>query len=99
MISRFNHDQLAELALVWLANKATSKGIAGATEVSVTHGYVADAAALVSFQYQYFENYFKYSGLKPLIGHAIKTGTGTQWQLEGDVEDYFGIKSLETPKR
>jgi len=51
------HDKLAGRSLVWLHNRATPKGIAGATEVWLTDSYVADAVALCSLQYRFYEKY------------------------------------------
>ena len=51
------HDKLARKSLVWLHNRATAKGIAGATEVWLADRYVADAVALCSLQRQFFEKY------------------------------------------
>lgn len=51
------HNALAIEALTWLSNKVTGKGMRGTTEVSLNAGYVADAVALCSLQYRFFEKY------------------------------------------
>lgn len=44
------HDELAERAMVWLANRATGKGIRGATEICLAPRYVADAFCIGALQ-------------------------------------------------
>lgn len=61
MISKVNkiceHDELKVMALTWLRNKVTGKGLRGTTEVQLADGYVADAVALCSLQYRFFQQY------------------------------------------
>lgn len=51
------HDNLSLMALTWLSNKITKKGLRGTTEVALDEGYVADAVALCSFQYRFWQLY------------------------------------------
>jgi len=51
------HDKLKLMALTWLSNKVTGKGLRGTTEVRLAKGYVADAVALCSLQSRFFEQY------------------------------------------
>jgi len=51
------HDELKLMALTWLNNKVTGKGLRGTTEVTLADGYVADAVALCSLQYRFFTQY------------------------------------------
>lgn len=44
------HMDLQNRALAWLANKATGRGFRGGLEIPLAEGYVADAAAVGSFQ-------------------------------------------------
>jgi hypothetical protein len=53
-VAALQHDRLSGRALEWLrAYRATNTGIRGATEVQLAPGYVADAAALASFQWRF----------------------------------------------
>ncbi|MCJ7483901.1 MAG: hypothetical protein MUO31_13160 [Thermodesulfovibrionales bacterium] len=61
------HDELAIMALTWLSNKVTGKGMRGTTEVCLSQGYVADAVAICSLQYTYNSMYIEHSGYKPAI--------------------------------
>ena len=51
------HNELAKLALRWLRNKATGRGVRGGFEVPMGEGYVADAVALCCFQQRYAKLY------------------------------------------
>lgn len=51
------HNRLAELALRWLENKATGRGLRGGFEVPIAEGYVADAVALCCFQERFARQY------------------------------------------
>jgi hypothetical protein len=51
------HDELKVMALTWLRNKVTGKGLRGTTEVQLADGYVADAVALCSLQNRFFQQY------------------------------------------
>jgi len=58
------HNELALLALTWLRNKVTRKGMRAATEVALAPGYVTDAAALCSLQLRFLNAYLQHSELK-----------------------------------
>jgi hypothetical protein len=65
------HNELSLMALTWLSNKVTAKGFRGTTEVRLSQGYVADAVALCSLQFQYNKMYLTHSGFKPAIMRRI----------------------------
>jgi len=51
------HNTLSRMAIAWINNKVTGRGIRGGFEVSVAEGYVADAVVLCSFQQRYAERF------------------------------------------
>lgn len=55
------HAELADRALVWLSNKVTGRGMRSVLEFMVTDGYVADAFALCSLQWRFYDRYSKLS--------------------------------------
>lgn len=57
------HLDLSRRALVWLSSQSTKRGIRGACEVQLAKQYVADAAALGSFQWRFFEQYCRIAGV------------------------------------
>jgi len=72
------HNLLGIKALDWLRIRATHRGIRGTTEVGIIEGYVADGAALCSFQSRFYKRYCTISALKPLLTTH-----------NGDVINYF----------
>lgn len=85
------HNQLAVLALNWLRNKTTLKGIRGTTEVFLDQGYVADAVALCSLQNRFFQRYCEHSKLEPMTGYPrYQEDKGkVVYETRGDVGNYF----------
>ncbi len=73
------HRDLQWMALRWLTGRATKSGIRGATEIGLSKGYVADAAALCGLQARYAEAYRERSGLRLRAGPE---------QICGDVSHY-----------
>lgn len=51
------HNMLAKLALRWLHNKVTGRGLRGGFEVPMAVGYVVDAAAICCLQQRFAETY------------------------------------------
>lgn len=51
------HNDLSLMALTWLSNKVTGKGMRATTEVCLAEGYVADVVALCSLQYRFWKLY------------------------------------------
>lgn len=60
------HDDLSLMALTWLSNKVTGKGMRGETEVCLAEGYVADVVALCSLRYRYWQLYSRDSSIPTL---------------------------------
>lgn len=60
------HNQLAERALIWLANRATQVGIRAAIEVQLDKGYIADAVAVGWLQHRFYVDYCCRSELQPM---------------------------------
>jgi len=65
------HDDLALMALTWLRNKVTARGMRATTEVCLAEGYVADAVALGGFQYGFLTKYCKAWNKKPIEGTSV----------------------------
>jgi len=79
------------MALTWLANKATARGIRGTTELALDRGYVADAVALCSLQDRFVRAYCEHSNLKQLVGnaHRNKESGKIEYTFAGDVGNYL----------
>ena len=82
------HNELTSMAACWLNNRATGKGVRGASEVWLDHGYVADYAALVSFQGRFDQAYRYDSGLaRKNLMQTISIGGGESVMFDDDSSD------------
>lgn len=57
------HAELASRCLRWFAARSTGRGIVGAKEIEVAHGYIADAVAIGGFQSRFLDTYLSRSGI------------------------------------
>lgn len=91
MVGSEKHNELTYMALTWLGNKVTAKGMRGTTEVCLGQGYVADAVALCRLQEMFFKRYCKNSHLTPITGCGRwDEATGkVVYEWTGDTTAYF----------
>lgn len=81
------HEELSFRALIWLANRATARGIMGSTEMWLKPGYSADAVAMGALQLKheemflapYFETGADYKRFRWNREHEANQTGGDDW--------------------